>query len=158
MKFYKWLLDNQTDPSVTVASTDSGSRIAVRLQESPDSGGCRVKGVRPFRDKAIICILNYMDVSVRQLAAMNIDDLFPNNPQQLRQQKSVIITVSKSESSYHNLPREVALTLVEYLERERKYDSTELSKALFLNSTNIPNRNQDGRLSLGTIYRIYRRV
>lgn len=155
MKFYQWTLSHMSENS-------AGQRLLPPSTKSvwPSARKYAVKkGIRPYRDKAIIIMIHCMEVSIPQLIAMNLEDVYPNDAQTLRHGSPAFISMKGSIRYNLRISQELALALADYIEQERYRDVTDQScSALFLNSIEIPNRNTSGRMSLGNVYRICKKL
>lgn len=108
------------------------------------------KNGRPWRDRAIIFTLLSTGLRRSELVGLDLDQLEPNDPEQLRKARIAYLTRIEGKGK---LEREVYLSkdarqaLADYLEKERPRDATEESTALFLTAIGLPSRKPDGRMS-----------
>jgi len=105
---------------------------------------------RPLRDRAIVYVLLSTGLRREELVNLNLDQVEPHIPQQLRIVRKARITKvqgkGKSERTVF-LSADARLALADYLEKERGNDATPGAVALFLSACSIAARRKDGRLS-----------
>ncbi|HUR08988.1 MAG TPA: tyrosine-type recombinase/integrase [Nonomuraea sp.] len=105
---------------------------------------------RPLRDRAIGFTLLATGLRRAELVGLDLDQLEPNYPDQLRQVKKARLrdVRGKGRSQRHvYLSLDARQALADYLEDERIGDVDEESTALFLAASSINNRRPGGRLS-----------
>lgn len=155
-KFYQWTLTRPSECSMEQIYLSSSLTESAWPRARKYIGK---KGIRPYRDKAILIMIQSMEVSIPQLIAMNLEDLQPNDAYALKNESPAFISVKGSVRCNHRLSQKLVQALVDYIEQERYRDVTDQScSPLFLNSIEIPNRNPSGRMSIGNVYRICRKL
>lgn len=122
-----------------------GRRHAARDEVPPQ----RQRG-RPLRDRAIVFVLLSTGLRREELVRLDIDQLRPSTPRELRVAKRARIHrvrgKGKTERSVF-LSADARSALCDYMEQERVRDVAPTTQALFLSATGIPARAADGRLS-----------
>ncbi|MFI2858751.1 hypothetical protein ACH6EH_16720 [Paenibacillus sp. JSM ZJ436] len=154
MKFYLWTLERK---NVEQHPESILSETQVWTESRKFMGN---RGIRPLRDKTILIMIHTMEIKVPQLISLNIEDVNPADPNLLRESSVTTLWIKGISYGTRKMPRELAYALADYLEHERHRDVTiqATDSPLFLNSIEIPNRSPTGRLSLGNVYRICRKL
>lgn len=116
---------------------------------------------RPKRDRAIVYTMLSTGLRREELVKLNLNQLQPSNPQQLRQVRkarfSRVPGKGKTERNVY-LSLDARQALADYLEYERPQDETETSIALFLTANGIPARLPDARLDKRSVNRILEKI
>jgi integrase len=105
---------------------------------------------RPLRDRAIVHLLLGTGLRRTELANLDLDQLDPNTPAELRRVKKARLVGVRGKGRTSRtvfLGLDARGALADYLDRERPGDADETSTALFLAAGSIATRRADGRLS-----------
>lgn len=117
---------------------------------------------RPLRDRAIVFVLLSTGLRREELVRLNLDQVEPGTPEELRRVRKAQITKVKGKGKTERmvfLSADARAALADYLERERPQDAAGgAAKALFLSAAGIPARSEDGRLSPRTINTILEQI
>lgn len=118
------------------------------------------KNARPKRDRAIVYLLLATGIRREMLVNLDIDQLQPNDPVQLRAGRvfrlNRIRGKGRTESRKIVIDKDARESLADYLEFERPLDAQADSKALFMSGPTASDGN--GRLSVGRINRILKKI
>lgn len=121
-----------------------------RWAKAPEQFRVRAAG-RPLRDRAIVYVLLSTGLRREELVTVDLDQVSPNTPAELRRARQGRITRVQGKSKTERtvfLSADARAALADYLERERLRDAkTEQATALFLSAISVPARSSDGRLS-----------
>jgi integrase len=121
-----------------------------RWSQTDESAPLRVNA-RPWRDRAIVYVLLSTGLRREELVRLNVDQLDPDTPSELRQAHKGRITEVRGKGKTQRevfLSHDARLALADYLDKERPQDVTsEDTVSLFLSAANVPSRARDGRLS-----------
>ncbi|KRE24926.1 tyrosine-type recombinase/integrase [Paenibacillus sp. Soil522] len=116
---------------------------------------------RPQRDRAIVYVLLSTGLRREELVNLNLDQVEPSDPVQLRAARSAKIVrirgKGKTEGTEY-LSADARAALADYLEFERHLDHAEETIALFLSAKGTPARKIDGRLYPRSINRILEQI
>src|SRR3954449_136707 len=111
----------------------------------------RVKSTgRPLRDRAIIYVLLSTGLRREELVNVDLDQVSPNTPAELRRARQGRITRVQGKGKTERtvfLSADARAALADYLERERPRDASDQATALFLSAVSLPARSSDGRLA-----------
>ncbi len=116
---------------------------------------------RPWRDRAIVFVLLSTGLRRQELVDLNVSQLEPNTPEELRKARRARIRRVKGKGGTERtvfLSADARLALADYLEKERQKDATEETPALFLSAAGLPARKPDGRLSPRAINSILEQI
>lgn len=116
---------------------------------------------RPKRDRAIVFTLLSTGLRREELVMLDLEQLQPNDPEQLRQARKARITRVRGKGRTERnvfLSLDARQALADYLEHERGQDETEESTALFLTAAGIPARLPDARLDKRSVNRILEQI
>lgn len=116
---------------------------------------------RPKRDRAIVFTLLSTGLRREELVMLDLEQLQPNDPEQLRQARKARITRVRGKGRTERnvfLSLDARQALADYLEHERGQDETEASTALFLTAAGIPARLPDARLDKRSVNRILEQI
>lgn len=118
---------------------------------------------RPVRDRAIVYVLLSTGLRREELVEVDLAQLEPNTPKELRAARRVRIRGVKGKGGTERnvfLSKDAREALAEYLEVERIRDAGEdaESKALFLSAMGTPARRSDGRLSVRAVNLLLERI
>ena len=105
---------------------------------------------RPWRDWAIVYVLLSTGLRREELVNLDLDQVEPQMPEALRTVRRARITRVKGKGKTERtvfLSADARAALADYLEKERSYELTPTSTALFLSASSIAARGEDGRLS-----------
>lgn len=120
------------------------------------------KNARPKRDRAIVYLLLATGIRREMLVNLNLDQLQPNEPDALLAARKFKLNrirgKGRTESRKTVIDKDAREALADYLEFERPSDANEHSKALFLSGPTAKGRDGDGRLSVGRINRILKKI
>jgi site-specific recombinase XerD len=103
-----------------------------------------------LRDRTIVFVLLSTGLRREELVRLDLDQITPNIPSELREAKRARIGRVKGKGKTERtvfLSADARTALADYLERERSQDTSSTSSALFLSASGIPHRAPDGRLS-----------
>jgi site-specific recombinase XerD len=120
-----------------------------RWTKSPEQLRVRSTG-RPLRDRAIIYVLLSTGLRREELVNVDLDQVSPNTPAELRRARQGRITRVQGKGKTERtvfLSADARVALADYLEQERPRDANEEATALLLSAVSLPARNADGRLS-----------
>lgn len=116
---------------------------------------------RPKRDRAIVFTLLSTGLRREELVKLNLAQLQPNDPEQLRQARKARITRIRGKGRTERnvyLSLDARQALADYIQHERPKDETEESSGLFLTALGIPSRLPDGRLDKRSVNRILEQI
>ena len=116
---------------------------------------------RPWRDRAFVLVLLSTGLRREELVRLNLDQVEPNTPEELRRVRKARFTRVKGKGKTERvvfLSSDARVALADYLEKERPQDASELAEALFLSATGLPARSADGRLSPRSINTILEQI
>lgn len=105
---------------------------------------------RPWRVRAILFVLLSTGLRRQELIELDLDQLIPNTPEELRRVRRAQITRVQEKGQTERtvfLSADARMALADYLEKERPQDTIDGTKALFLSAKGLPARKPDGRLS-----------
>jgi len=105
---------------------------------------------RPWRDRAIVFTLLSTGLRREELVLLNIKQLEPNTPDELRSARKAKINRVKGKCKTERsvfLSSDARNALADYLDKERNRDENEETQALFLSAISLASRSLDGRLS-----------
>ena len=123
-----------------------GRRWAQAEEEAPPRAN-----TRPWRDRSIVYVLLSTGLRREELVRLNVDQLNPNTPDELRRARRARINHVQGKGKTQRevfLSRDARLALADYLEKEHPLDVTrDDTLPLFLSAINVPSRTSDGRLS-----------
>jgi site-specific recombinase XerD len=126
-------------------------RLRGRQWAQTDEGAPLRANARPWRDRAIVFVLLSTGLRREELVRVNVDQLQPDTPDDLRQARKGRIAGVQGKGKTQRevfLSRDARLALADYLDKERPQDVTSHDAvALFLSAANVPSRTSDGRLS-----------
>jgi integrase len=120
-----------------------------RWVKTPEQLRVRATG-RPLRDRAIVYVLLSTGLRREELIAVDLDQVSPNTPIELRRVRQGRITRVQGQGKTERtvfLSADARAALADYLERERPRDANEEATALLLSAVSLPARSADGRLS-----------
>lgn len=116
---------------------------------------------RPWRDRAMIFFLLSTGLRREELVNLNLEQLSPNEPKELRKARKAKIEKVKGKGKTERhvfLSSDAREALADYLEKERGFDSEEGSTRLFLSARGIPEWKPDGRMTPRSINFIMERI
>ena len=116
---------------------------------------------RPCRDRAIVFVLLSSGLRREELVRLDLDQLSPNTPEELRDARRARINRVKGKGKTQRvvfLSADARTALADYLEKERPLDAGEGTEALFLSAAALSTRKSDGRLSPRSINLILERI
>jgi len=105
---------------------------------------------RPLRDRAIVFVILFTGLRREELCKLDIDQLKPNTPEELRNARKAMINKVKGKSKTERLvflSADARDALADYLEKERIHDAPGSNGPLFVSAMGIPMRAKDGRMS-----------
>jgi integrase len=105
---------------------------------------------RPLRDRAIVSLLLGTGLRRAELAGLDLDQLAPNTPVELRRVKKARLVGVRGKGRTSRtvfVGRDARIALADYLERERPGDIDHDTIALFVAARSIATRRPGGRLS-----------
>lgn len=143
--------------------------VCDRLERFHQKKGRQWRGVevplkahaRPKRDRAIVFTLLSTGLRREELVMLDLDQLQPSDPDQLRQaRKARIARVRGKGGTERNvfLSLDARQALADYLEHERPQDVTDSSVAIFLTAAGVPARLPDARMDKRSINRILEQI
>ena len=131
-------------------------------RRAPKDGVPRLRSnARPIRDRAIVFVLLSTGLRREELTLLDMDQVVPNTPDELRQVKKARITKVKGKGRTERtvfLSKDARLALADYLEIERPKDSKENTLALFLSAKKTSQTTNSGRLSPRSINLILEQI
>ena len=116
---------------------------------------------RPLRDRAIVFVLLSTGLRREELVRLDLDQVEPCLPEELRRARKVRITRVKGKGKTERvvyLSADARMALADYLERERIQDAPTEGGPLFVSAAGIPARSADGRLSPRSINTILEQI
>ncbi len=116
---------------------------------------------RPWRDRALVYVLLSTGLRREELVRLDLDQLQPSTPEDLRQARWARITRVQGKGKTERtvfLSADARVAVADYLERERSRDTGPQTTALFLSAVGLPARAADGRLSLRAVNLILTRI
>ena len=116
---------------------------------------------RPWRDRALVYVLLSTGVRREELVRLDLDQLQPSTPKDLRQARRARMTRVQGKGKTVRtvfLSADARVAVADYLERERPRDTGPQTTALFLSAVGLPARAADGRLSLRAVNLILTRI
>lgn len=116
---------------------------------------------RPLRDRAMVFVLLSTGLRREELVRLNLDQVEPRTPEELRRVRKARITRVKGKGKTERvvfLSADARAALADYLERERPQDTSGTTEALFLSAAGLPARSPDGRLSSRSINTILEQI
>ena len=116
---------------------------------------------RPLRDRAIVFVLLSTGLRREELVRLDLDQVEPCTPEELRRARKVRITRVKGKGKTERvvfLSADARSALADYLERERPLDVSGDGGPLFVSAVGIPARSADGRLSPRSINTILEQI
>jgi integrase len=126
---------------------DQGIRIGVRA--------------RPLRDRALVFLLLSTGLRREEVTELNLDQVDPYDLDTLRKARRARILRVRGKGKTERtvfLSADARAALANYLEAERPGDAGDGSDALFLSSSTVSARREDGRLSPRAINQILERI
>ncbi len=131
-------------------------------RRTPKDGELRLRSnARPLRDRAIVFVLLSTGLRREELTLLDINQVVPNTPEELRLVKKARITKVKGKGKTERtvfLSNDARLALADYLERERPNDSTKKTSSTFLSARKTALAKDDGRLSPRSINLILEQI
>jgi len=119
------------------------------------------KRCRPIRNRAMIFTFLSTGLRREELIRLEINQLVPNKPDELRKvRRAKIINVKgkgKTERTVF-LSKDARIALADYLEYERPVDESDKSEHLFLSAYNLPARKENGKLTVRAINLILEQI
>jgi integrase len=119
---------------------------------------------RPWRDRAIVFVLLSTGLRREELVKLNLDQVSPNTPAELRQAKRARIHRVQGKGKTQRdvfLSADARQALADYLEKEHLEDHVPDQQdviPLFLSAASIASRSPDGRLTPRTINTILEQI
>jgi site-specific recombinase XerD len=117
---------------------------------------------RPWRDRAIVFVLLSTGLRREELVQLNLDQVSPNLPEDLRQARRARINKVRGKGKSQRdvfLSQDARQALADYLENEHAQDALALeSPALFLSANEVASRRADGRLAPRSINYILEQI
>jgi integrase len=116
---------------------------------------------RPWRSRALVYVLLSTGLRREELVRLDLDQLQPSTPEDLRQARWARITRVQGKGKTERtvfLSADARVAVADYLERERSRDTGPQTTALFLSAVGLPARAADGRLSLRAVNLILTRI
>lgn len=116
---------------------------------------------RPKRDRAIVYTLLSTGLRREELVSLDLDQLQPHDPEQLRYARKARITRVRGKGRNERnvyLSLDARQALADYIQLERPQDEGEETRALFLTPIKIPARRPDGRMDKQSVNRILEKI
>jgi integrase len=116
---------------------------------------------RPLRDRAIVFVLLSTGLRREELVRLDVDQVDPCTPEELRRARKVRITRVKGKGKTERvvfLSADARTALADYLDRERHQDAQTGGGPLFVSAAGIPARSADGRLSPRSVNTILEQI
>lgn len=132
-----------------------------RRHRAHDQPAAVHRHARPRRDRAIVALLLGTGLRRAELAGLDLDQLAPNTPGELRRVKKARLAGVRGKGRTSRtvfLGHDARTALADYLERERPGDVDQDTTALFVAANSIAARRPGGRLSPRSINTIVAEV